>query len=511
MASGAAWISGASPVQVEVLRRYGTNLGCALQLAQFREDAASQDLALWLARAAGEELRREELQGSGAAIRGMRRLSHRVERSCAQVLKRLSPSDLKGLCLADMEALQAGLEELFHRPDDAQGSGPLSLRGMGFRRDKVSDRGLEELIATGLGSEPLASAAEPPPEWPGREQGGPKAALQASFRCVGKQLAEVNAMLDGASLAEAATSELVRDEVLRLFRSGGKRLRPALTLLTAKALGASEKAMTNVASLASAVEVLHSASLIHDDILDGSDRRRGEPTAHTRLGERAATLVGDFLFATASVLVAELGNLPTVLSISKVVADFGRGELAQNAVRFEAVDYSLEDYLAKSFYKTASLLAAACQSAALLSRPDASPDSKESESCYRFGAFVGLAFQVVDDILDFVATEEELGKPALADLKEGNLGAPVLFAAQEGALSEEARAELLAAIDRRLCNEGDLDLVRRLVQEGGGVEKSKALARRFTNLAALELDHLEASEARAGLRLFAEFVVVRTY
>jgi len=512
VASGAAWISKADKEVVEALRNYGTNLGCALQLAQFREDAASQDVAMWLARCAERDLR---LLPRSSAVRGLRRLAFRVERSCSQTLRQLFKKDsdiqqITGLCFADVEKLQHRLVKLYQEPAaDYPTSSDETLKGMGFRRDEVSDQGLEELIAAGLSSHPLPAASEPAPTWPSKEDGGPKAALQASFKCVGRELMEVNAKLDGASLAEPATSDLVREEVLTLFRSGGKRLRPALTLLVARALGADAEAMRDVASLASSVEVLHSASLVHDDILDGADRRRGEPTAHTRLGERSATMVGDFLFATASVLVAELGSLPTVLLISKVVADFGRGELAQSAVRFEAVDYSLEDYLAKSFYKTASLLAAACQSAAVLGKRP--PDSKESECSYRFGAYVGLAFQVVDDILDFVATEEELGKPALADLKEGNLGAPVLFAAQDGALSEESRAQLLAAIERRLSEEGDLDLVRRLVAEGKGVEKSKALARRFIDLACLELESFEPGEARSSLRLFAEFVVVRTF
>jgi len=439
-----------------------------------------------------------------------------VERGSGQALEELLKKSqdapkMRGLTFADVEEMETMLEELYVRPDESSDDGSKCLQGMGFRRDQVSDRGLEELIAKGLSDEPLPTAQEPPPTWPSKEEGGPKAALQASFRCIGKELGSVNAKLDGVSLAEPAASELVREEVLRLFASGGKRLRPALTLLTAAATGASEAAMANVAALAAAVEVLHSASLVHDDILDDADKRRGEETAHLRLGERSATLVGDFLFATASVLVAEIGSLPTVLLISKVVADFGRGELAQSAVRFEAVDYSLEDYLAKSFYKTASLLAAACHAAAVLSKQERDPDAFESQCCYRFGAYVGLAFQVVDDILDFVSTEEELGKPALADLKEGNLGAPVLFAAQPGALEPAARAELLQAIDRRLSREGDLDLVRRYVAEGKGVEKSKALARRFVDLASLELDALEPGEAREGLRLFAEFVVVRSY
>ncbi|CAJ1336986.1 unnamed protein product [Effrenium voratum] len=404
--------------------------------------------------------------------------------------------------MEDVESLQKMLEDLYVRHDES-GGGRFDLKGMGFRRDQASEKGLQELINAGLSSEPLP--ARPKMAWPD----GPKEALKTSFNCVGKELAMVNTQLEGAWLSQAASSGLVREEVIRLFQTGGKRLRPVLTLITARAAGASEAAMKDVVSLAAAVEVLHSASLVHDDILDAADTRRGEASTHIRLGERAAALVGDFLFATASVLVAEIGSLPTVLLISKVVADFGRGELAQSAVRFEAVDYSLQDYLSKSFYKTASLLAAACHAAALLSRPQDSPDAEQCQNCYRFGAYVGLAFQVVDDILDFVSTEEELGKPALADLKEGNLGAPVLFAAQPGNLPEEKRQELLQAIERRLAREGDLDLVRKLVAEGEGVEKSKALARRFVDLATLELDLLPPSEARDGMRVFAEYVITK--
>ncbi|CAK9039011.1 unnamed protein product [Durusdinium trenchii] len=569
--------------------RYGTNLGTALQLAQFREDAASQarglwakwgeveseepidpldgtrwdgtrwildsmpngksceDAALWLARSAQEALRGPEmaqLQGS-AALKGIRRLCHRVERSCAgaleELLRKPENSEIKGLTFADVESMERMLEELYVRPDESGGGRTFELEGMGFRRDQASDDGLQALIARGLAQDALPEPQEPAPSWPPQ---GPKAPPTSETVLDPQELVAVNSNLDGERLARPASSDLVREEVVRLFQSGGKRLRPVLTLLTARATGASEAAMADVVSLAAAVEVLHSASLVHDwvggeislgnahredDILDEADTRRGEEAAHVRLGERAAALVGDFLFATASVLVAEIGSLPTVLLISKVVADFGRGELAQSAVRFEAVDYSLEDYLAKSFYKTASLLAAACHAAAVLSRPQSSPDAQECQNCYRFGAYVGLAFQVVDDILDFVATEEELGKPALADLKdriEGNLGAPVLFAAQEGALPPAHRQELLEAgdvynlvpsagrlqaIERRLTKPGDLDLVRRLVEEGKGVEKSKAeaLARRFVDLAALELDKLEPGEARAGMRLFAEYVVAK--
>mmetsp|Transcript_83920 Transcript_83920/g.166567 ORF Transcript_83920/g.166567 Transcript_83920/m.166567 type:complete len:841 (-) Transcript_83920:57-2579(-) len=509
--SGAAWIAGAPPATVAAMRQYGSDLGCALKLAQYKEDAASQDCALWLARSAQAALLPFSASTSAAAaLRGMTRLAYRVERSCAKtldgLLKQSSTANYKGLSFGEFEELRLSLDEQYVYPDGDEGEAP-PVSGLGFSRNVDADGELERLIATGLGSGPVPGAkAVPAPKWP---EEGPKAALEGSLVCIGKELMKVNKILNSTPFAENAESELVRKAIGRLFGSGGKRLRPALVLLIARALGAPDASLERVTGLAASIEVLHSASLVHDDILDGADKRRGEETTHIEHGERAATLVGDFLFGTASCLVADLGNLPTVLLISKVVADFGRGELAQSAVRFEAIDYSLEDYLAKSFYKTASLLAAACHAAAVLS--GVPPCSQKAQSCYRFGAYVGLAFQVVDDVLDFTSTEEELGKPALADLKEGNLGAPVLYAAQKQALGTDAREELLSILERRLSGNSDLDRVRDLVNEAGGVDRAKQLARRFIDLAATELSVLPSSGAREGLRIFAEFVVARTY
>ncbi|CAL1142166.1 unnamed protein product [Cladocopium goreaui] len=298
VASGAAWLSGAAKPVVKALRKYGTNLGTALQLAQFRDDAASQDAALWLARSAQEKLRGSimgHLQGS-AALKGMRRLAHRVERSCAhnlqELLRKPENAAIKGLTFSDVDSMEQMLEDLYLRPDESSG-GRFELKGMGFRRDQVSDEGLQWLIARGLADDALPASKEPAPSWPPE---GPKAALQFASKCVGKELVAVNGNLDGERLSQPASSDLVREEVVRLFKSGGKRLRPVLTLLTARATGATEAAMADVVSLAAAVEVLHSASLVHDDILDEADTRRGEQAAHVRLGERAAALVGDFLW-----------------------------------------------------------------------------------------------------------------------------------------------------------------------------------------------------------------------
>jgi len=265
--------------------------------------------------------------------------------------------------------------------------------------------------------------------------------------------------------------------------------------------------------LAASIEVLHTASLVHDDILDHADTRRGRDSTHVALrSQKAAALVGDYLFATSSRMVAELNSMATIVLISKVVADFGRGELAQNALKFDAQDSSLGQYLAKSFYKTASLLAAACRASAVLS--GAEPGSPVAEAMYAYGTYLGLAFQVADDLLDFTTTSEQLGKPAMADLQDGYLSAPVLFAlralgANKNDGDMQKAEELLACLGRQLSEPGDLERAMGLVNEVGGVRESKKLARRFVDLALKELGVLHPSESRDALAAFAEFVVTR--
>lgn len=268
--------------------------------------------------------------------------------------------------------------------------------------------------------------------------------------------------------------------------------------------------MQQVISLAAAVEVLHNASLVHDDILDAADLRRGDKTMHVRCGELPAVFVGDYLFAVASILVADLENLQAVRLISKVIADFGRGELAQSAFKFNVKEYSLTDYLAKSFHKTASLLAVVCQSAAVLSNGiDAT--HPHAEACYRYGLYLGLAFQMVDDVLDFTESSETLGKPAHADIKTGYVSAPVLLALHSEELAPEERNGLVTFLERCLSEEGDLERTLGVIDKAHSVEQSMKLARAFSELAIKELLSLPLNEARTSLEVLADFVVARTF
>jgi len=500
--SGAAWLSNASPKTVEALHRYGADLGCALHFAQY-PNALSQDCAVWLARAAIEALHGLD---ESPAVRAMRRLAYRVERSCGTALRRMlrQRGFIRGLNFAAFQKLQDQIDSYCCFQGPAPSAEPIT-GGLGFTRDAAAERQLRELISEGLGDEIIPTNGEF--SWP---EEGPKAAMETAFRCIGRELLGVNKMLDGVDIAGPACSELVRSEVLNLFAAGGKRLRPALVLLVAHALQAPQDKLQQVISLAVSVEVLHGASLVHDDILDGADSRRGKQTSHVRVGEWAAAFAGDFLFGSSSCMLADLDNMPTITLFAKVIADFGKGELVQAGRKFETDDYSLMAYLEKSFYKTASLVAASCEAAAVISGAGAS--SKVARASYLFGLYVGLGFQVIDDLLDFTSSSEELGKPALADIKEGNYSAPVLYALQDetSALDDDSRMELMSVLRSRLAKEEDLDRVLELVHQSGGLEKAKSLSRRFIDLAIQELNELPEGEARDGLRTFAEFVLVRS-
>ena len=211
-----------------------------------------------------------------------------------------------------------------------------------------------------------------------------------------------------------------------LFGAGGKRLRPAIVLLIARATMPGEEITPRHRRLAEITEMIHTASLVHDDVVDEADTRRGVQTVHSRFDNRVAVLAGDFLFAQSSWYLANLDNLEVVKLLSQVIMDLAEGEIQQGLNAFET-DFSIEAYLEKSYYKTASLLANSAKAAGKLSEVS----DPTCEKLYLYGRNLGLAFQIVDDILDFTASAEVLGKPAGSDLASGNLTAPTLYALQE--------------------------------------------------------------------------------
>ena len=285
-----------------------------------------------------------------------------------------------------------------------------------------------------------------------------------------------------------------------LFSAGGKRLRPGIVLLLSRALSADGQLTPRHRRLAEITEMIHTASLVHDDVVDEASTRRGVDTVHSRFDARVAVLAGDFLFAQASWHLANLDDLEVVKLLSRVIMDLADGEVKQGLFRFDTAQ-SFETYLEKSYCKTASLIANSARAAGVLS--DCSPS--ELDGLYRFGRQLGLAFQVVDDILDFTQTEAQLGKPQGQDLATGNLTAPILFA-----LRREDGDELKALIRTRFEAEGDLERAIAVVN-ASGIEDARRLAREEADMALSSLKGLPEGEAKASLVAMVEYVLERIY
>ena len=284
-----------------------------------------------------------------------------------------------------------------------------------------------------------------------------------------------------------------------LFGAGGKRIRPAIVLLISRATMLDQDITPRHRRLAEITEMIHTASLVHDDVVDESDVRRGVPTVHSLFGNRIAILAGDFLFAQSSWYLANLDNLEVVKLLSEVIMDLATGEIQQGLNRFDT-GISIETYLQKSYYKTASLIANSSKAAGLLSEV-----SKETvEHIYSYGRHFGIAFQIVDDILDFTSTTDTLGKPVGSDLKSGNLTAPVLFA-----LAEKPSLEVL--IEREFAQEGDLEQALELIQDSQGIQQARELAAHHAKLAIEHLAVLPPSESHQALINIAEYTLSRLY
>ncbi|MEA5577363.1 solanesyl diphosphate synthase [Anabaena sp. UHCC 0451] len=284
-----------------------------------------------------------------------------------------------------------------------------------------------------------------------------------------------------------------------LFGAGGKRIRPAIVLLISRATMLEQDITPRHRRLAEITEMIHTASLVHDDVVDESSVRRGVPTVHSLFGNRIAVLAGDFLFAQSSWYLANLDNLDVVKLLSEVIMDLAAGEIQQGLNRFDT-NLSTETYLKKSYYKTASLIANSSKAAGLLS--GVTPES--AENLYNYGKHLGLAFQIVDDILDFTSSTDTLGKPAGSDLKSGNLTAPVLFA-----LEEQPYLEVL--IEREFAQEGDLDQALKLIADSQGIERARELAAHHAQISAEHIVTLEPSESRQTLINMTDYVLSRLY
>jgi all-trans-nonaprenyl-diphosphate synthase len=311
--------------------------------------------------------------------------------------------------------------------------------------------------------------------------------------------ADLDALLADLRSLIGAGHPILQAAAEHLFAAGGKRLRPGIVLLISRAISADGSLSARHRRLAEITEMIHTASLVHDDVVDEAATRRGVATVHSRFNHRVAVLAGDFLFAQASWHLANLDDLEVVKLLSRVIMDLADGEVKQGLFRYDT-GQSFETYLEKSYCKTASLIANSSRAAGVLT----GLPTERLESLHRFGRQLGLAFQVVDDILDFTGSDQQLGKPAASDLASGYLTAPALYALEE-------RPALSGLIEREFSQDGDLEQALELVRGCEAISRARLLAEGFAREAHASLDWLPPSEPRSALRALPDFVLSRLY
>ena len=293
--------------------------------------------------------------------------------------------------------------------------------------------------------------------------------------------------------------QLITDMSKHLVEAGGKRLRPALYFMCAQnKVCDTEKLVT----MAVAIELIHMATLVHDDVIDNSDMRRGRPTANSCWGNHSSVLIGDYLFSKAFSLVANKVSNQKLKVLTDVICSMCEGEINQNRSTFHA-DQVENDYFGRIAQKTADFIGASCELGALA----AALPSNEVQAFRKYGYSLGMAFQITDDILDITASEEQLGKPVGNDLRQGIVTLPVIYALN----NSPHRAELREIVSTPDMSEEKIKRGLAIIQKTEAVEYSYSRVADYLKTArsiipeSVDIEHKEAFIA------VADFVGLRNY
>jgi octaprenyl-diphosphate synthase len=323
-------------------------------------------------------------------------------------------------------------------------------------------------------------------------------ALAALFALVRDDLEACNRLIVQRMDSPVA---LIPQLAAHLIAAGGKRLRPMLTLAAARLCG--YRGVRHVA-LAACVEFIHTATLLHDDVVDESALRRGRASANALFGNKPSVLVGDFLFARAFQLMVEDGSLRVLAILSEAAATIAEGEVLQLVIQNDTATTEAQ-YLQVIEGKTAALFAAATEVGAVVAdRPAA-----EAEALRSFGANLGIAFQLIDDALDYQAEEARLGKTVGDDFREGKITLPVLVAFQRG--SEPERDFWRRTLEAREQGDGDLAEAQALIARHGALEETVARARFYGDAALRALTVFPDGPERRALAGIVRFCIERAH
>lgn len=286
-----------------------------------------------------------------------------------------------------------------------------------------------------------------------------------------------------------------------LVEAGGKRLRPLMVLLTANALGYAKNGKQHL-ELAAIIEFIHTATLLHDDVVDMSNLRRGRPTANAQWGNAPSVLVGDFLYSRAFQMMVHIGNMDIMAILSNTTNVIAEGEV-QQLVNAKDPNISEENYFTVIDKKTAVLFAAACEVAAVLCGATA----EQREALKIYGHKVGIAFQLVDDALDYTGNAATLGKNVGDDLAEGKPTLPLIYAMRTGTPQQ---AEIVANAIRN-CDATQLQAILDIVQATGAMDYTLDCAREQVKQAIEQIRKLPVNTYTEAMQQVAEFSLARSY
>lgn len=282
----------------------------------------------------------------------------------------------------------------------------------------------------------------------------------------------------------------------QLLEAGGKRIRPVFVLLAGKFGKYDFDKMKNCAK---ALELIHTGSLVHDDVIDDAKLRRGDLTVKEQYDNHVAMYTGDYMFALALEAMGSIDNMRAHQVLSKTMMELCVGEIEQIKDKGE-VDQNLRTYLRRIKRKTAILIAESCRLGAIAGEASL----KKERALYKYGYNVGMSYQIIDDILDFTSSEEELGKPAGSDLMQGNITLPVLYAIRE---DEEFREDLRKAFSHTstLTKEEAEPFIRK-VKEGDYIDRSLELSERYLKEAFQSLQQLPTGRPKQALKAIAKYI-----
>jgi heptaprenyl diphosphate synthase len=294
-----------------------------------------------------------------------------------------------------------------------------------------------------------------------------------------------------------ADSLLLRQASMHTLQAGGKRIRPVFVLLAGKFGNYDIHVMKNVAV---ALELIHMASLVHDDVIDDADLRRGQPTVKSKWDNKIAMYTGDFVFALAIELMTNIENPLAHKILANTIVEVSVGEIQQIKDKYR-FNQNLRDYLRRIKRKTALLIAVSCQLGAIA----ADVEETIHKKLYRFGYYVGMSYQIIDDILDFTSTEKELGKPAGGDLLQGNVTAPALYAMEDDQIRKEIE-KVHAGMEPF-----EITKIIALIKQSDAIGKSFALSDLYLQKALAELNGIPANKAKKTLNDIAKVIGKRKF